>query len=94
MIVSVSPTDPLMATFNEKTRAPTSRKYVAEQGIVMPNWSKTFQTFQSHFSVFALEKQPKNLKETSRLHEVEQVVLMPNLSETVQVFGSHSSFFP
>ena len=28
--------DPLMATFNE-TRAPTSRKYVAEVGILMPN---------------------------------------------------------
>ena len=49
-----------MATFNE-TRAPTSRKYVAGQGIVMSDWSKTFQTFWSHSSVFALEKQPKNL---------------------------------
>ena len=49
-----------MATCN-KTRAPTSRKNVAEQGIVMPNWSKTFQTFWSHFSVFDLEKQPKNI---------------------------------
>ena len=28
--------DPLLATFNE-TRAPTSRKYVSEQGIVMLN---------------------------------------------------------
>ena len=28
--------DPLVATFNE-TRAPTFRKYVSEQGIVMPN---------------------------------------------------------
>ena len=28
--------DPLVATFNE-TRVQTSRKYVAEQGIVMPN---------------------------------------------------------
>ena len=26
----------LVATFNE-ARAPTSRKYVAEQGIIMPN---------------------------------------------------------
>ena len=33
--------DPLLATFNE-TRAPTSKKYVTEQGIVMQNWSKTF----------------------------------------------------
>ena len=36
--------DPLEATFNE-TRAPTSRKYVSEQGIVIPNWSKAFQIF-------------------------------------------------
>ena len=28
--------DPLVAAFNE-TREPTSRKYVAEQGIVIPN---------------------------------------------------------
>ena len=49
-----------MATFSE-TRAPTSRKYVAEQGIVMPNWLKVCQTLWSHFSVYALEKQPKNL---------------------------------
>ena len=50
----------LVTTFNE-TGAPTSRKYVAEQDIVMANSSKTFQTFWSHSSVFALEKQPKNL---------------------------------
>ena len=49
-----------MATFNE-THPPTSRKYVAAQGIVTPNWSKAFQTFCSHSSVYALEKQPKNL---------------------------------
>ena len=49
-----------MATFN-KTYAATSRKYVAGQGIVMLNWSKTSQTFWSHSSVFSLEKQPKNL---------------------------------
>ena len=49
-----------MATFNE-TRAPTFRKYVVEQGIVMPNWSKSFQTFWSHSSIFALEKKTKNL---------------------------------
>ena len=28
----------------QETRAPTSRNYVAEQGTVMPNRSKTFQT--------------------------------------------------
>ena len=48
-----------MATFNE-TRAPIFRKYVSEQGIVMPNLSKTFQTFRSHSFVFHLEKQPTN----------------------------------
>ena len=49
-----------MAIFNE-TRAPTSRKYVAEQVILMPNWLKVFQTFLWQFSVFALEKQPEKL---------------------------------
>ena len=49
-----------MATFNE-THTPTSRKYVAEKGMVMPNRSKPFQTLWSHSSVFALEQQPKNL---------------------------------
>ena len=49
-----------MATFNE-TRAQTSRKYVAKQGIVMPNCSKIIETFRSHSSVFALEKEAKNL---------------------------------
>ena len=50
----------LVVTFNE-TRAPTSIKYVAEKAIEMPDWSKTFQTFWSHHSVFAIEKLPKNL---------------------------------
>ena len=49
-----------MATFNE-TCPPTSGKYVAAQGIVTPNSSKAFQTFCSHSSVYALQKQPKNL---------------------------------
>ena len=52
--------DSLVVTFNE-TCAPTSRKNVAEQGILVPNWSRTFQSFWSHFSIFALDKQPKNL---------------------------------
>ena len=47
-----------MGTLNE-TCPPTYRKYVAEQGMVMPNRLKTFQIFWSHFSVFALEKEPK-----------------------------------
>ena len=49
-----------MITFNE-TRAPTSGKHVADQGIVMPNWLKTRLTFWWLSSVFAVEKQPKNL---------------------------------
>ena len=49
-----------MATFNE-TGALISRKNKAEQGIVMPKWSKVFQSFWSHSSVFALEKEPKKL---------------------------------
>ena len=53
-------TNPLEATFNE-TRAPTSRKHVTKQGLYMPNWSKIYQTFLSHSSVFALEKKTKNL---------------------------------
>ena len=52
------PRERLVASFSEKG-APTSKKYVVEQGIVMLNWCKTFQTFSSHFSIFALEKQPK-----------------------------------
>ena len=51
--------DPLVATFNER-RAATSRKHVAEQGIVMPNSSKIIHIFRPHSSVFALEKLPKN----------------------------------
>ena len=58
--VFLSLIDPFVATFNEKF-PPTSRKYIAEQSIVMPNWSKTFQTFRSHSSVFATETLPKNL---------------------------------
>ena len=45
----------LLATFNG-VRAPTSRKYVAEPDILMPNLSETNQYFQPHYSVFALEK--------------------------------------
>ena len=44
-----------------ETRAPTSRKYVFEQGLPTQNWSKIFQTFWSHSSVFALEEQPEKL---------------------------------
>ena len=48
-----------MATFNER-RAPASRKHVAQQGIVIPILSKIIETFRSHSSAFAVEKQPKN----------------------------------
>ena len=52
--------DPLEATFKE-TRAPTSRKYIAEQGIVISSLLKTFQTFRSHPSILAIEKLQKNV---------------------------------
>ena len=52
--------DPLVATFSE-TREPAYAKYLAKQGIVMSNWSKSFQTFRSHSFAFAIEKQPKIL---------------------------------
>ena len=50
----------LIANFSE-TAAPTSRKYVAEQGIVMSNWVKACQGFCFRSCIFALEKQFKNL---------------------------------
>ena len=50
-----------MATFN-KTRAPTSTKYVAQQDIMMPNWSKIIQNFRSHSSILLyIETLRKNL---------------------------------
>ena len=49
-----------VATFSEAL-APTSRTFVAEQGILISNWSNFFQTFRSYSSVFALQKQSKNL---------------------------------
>ena len=51
-----------MASFSE-TRAPTSRKYVVEQGLPTPSRLKTFQTFWSISSVFALEKRPEGRPE-------------------------------
>ena len=62
-----------MATFNEK-RTNAFRKYGSEQGIMMPNWSKTFQNFWSHSSVFNLEKLPKNLNFHSFLLLIEPLV--------------------
>ena len=58
--------DALLVTFNE-THAPTSRLYAAEQGIAMINLSKIFQNFWLNFSIFALERQPKNLNFQSSL---------------------------
>ena len=51
----------IIGGYFQKTHAPTSRKYVTEEGRVLPNWSKTVQTFWSHSYVFAFEKQPKNI---------------------------------
>ena len=49
--------------FGFETRAPTSSdKYVAKQGKVMQNWWEIFQSFCSQTSIFALQKQPKNLR--------------------------------
>ena len=50
----------LVITFNE-TRAPTSRKYVAEQGLMMSYLFLAIQSFWWYSSVFALGKYLKNL---------------------------------
>ena len=55
-----------MVSFNE-THAPTFRNCVIEQDLPMPNWSKTFETFWLHSSIFALQKQPENLNVKSSL---------------------------
>ena len=52
--------DNLLDTFN-KSRTPTSGIHVSEQDIVMPNWSKSFQQFWSHSTVFNLQRLSKNL---------------------------------
>ena len=49
-----------LTSINE-TRAPTSGKYVVEQGLLSRNWSKIFQTFWLHLSVFVLEEQPEKV---------------------------------
>ena len=48
-------TNALVTTFGRRL-APTSGKFVAEQGILILNLLGTLQHFWSHFSVFALEK--------------------------------------
>ena len=50
----------MLAAFNE-THVSTSKKYVAEQYIVMSNWLSIFESFWSDSSLFALEKRPKKL---------------------------------
>ena len=76
-----------------KTHAPTSRKYVAEQGIMMPNLLPKLRYFGSHSSGFALEKYTKNLNFQSfflllneALVATEQDIIMPNLSQSLQFF--------
>ena len=51
-----------MDTFDE-TSALSSRKYVSEQGMSIPDLSKKLRYFVLYSSVFALEKQPKNLRD-------------------------------
>ena len=69
--------DTFVVTFNE-THAPSSRKYTAEQVIVMPNWSRTFQTVSSHSSVFVLEKQLINLNFQSSFTSTDPLVAFFN----------------
>ena len=74
------PRNTLVASFSE-TGAPTFRKYVAEQGIMMPEFYATLQTFWSYSSVFASEKHPKNLN--SRIaFTSERDPLLATFSET------------
>ena len=49
-----------MASFSE-TRGPTFKNYVAEQGIPLPNWLKTFQFFWLHSPGFFIEKKTEEL---------------------------------
>ena len=86
-----------MATFNEM-RAPTSRKYVTEEGIMILDLLHTLQCFWLHSSVFAKGKYPKNLvfqslfftsktsfTPTFRKYFTEQDISMPNLLQTLQL---------
>ena len=70
----------LLAAFSEG-RATTSRKYVAERGIIMPNLLQTFQFFRSHTFVFALKKYPKNLYFRSIFASLKEL-LVATFSET------------
>ena len=49
-----------MASFSEM-RGPTFKIYVAEQGMPLPNWLKTFQVFWLHSPGFSIEKRTEEL---------------------------------
>ena len=63
----------MLPSFNE-TRAPTSRRYVAEQGTVIANWLKIYQIFRLDSSVCPLEKEAKNLNFEFLLPPIELLV--------------------
>ena len=56
----LTPKHPLVVTFNERC-APTSRKYVAQQGIAMTDLSEKLKFLWLHTSVYAHQKQQLNL---------------------------------
>ena len=47
--------------YYQRNRCTYFQKICTLKGMVLPNWPKTFETFWSHFSVFAIQKQLKNL---------------------------------
>ena len=79
-----------MATFNEM-HAPSSKKLVATEGILMPEGSKTFHSFLWDSSVFPLEKQPNSLN-FQRFFTCNDL-LVAAFTETLKNFLSHSSVF-
>ena len=95
-----------MANFNGM-HAPTSTKYVAEQGIMILNPWQTLQSLWSHSSSFLLEEYPRvflplntlmvtfNEKRapTFRKIVVEPDIIMSNFFQSPQFFWSHSSVF-
>ena len=74
----------MIATFNEK-RTPAYRKYIVEQGIMMPNLWQTLQSFWSHSSVFTLGKLSENSMLTVLLH------LKKTLAATFNETRAHTS---
>ena len=96
--------NPLVATFN-KTHAPTSKKYIAQQDIMMPNWSKIIQNFRSHSSIFLyIEKLRKNLNFQSFFPLIDSLVTTfnemcaptskKNVAEQGTVMPNGSKIFP